>query len=191
MSEDSSEGTLPSLDSLFENISTPIGRDLKLNLKRLLEEGALSPAEGYTALLATATAEEHLPLVLFAREALAKSGMPKEQIQEAAESAGIMGMLNVYYRFRHLIDNEEEYRTTGLRMTALGRPLLGKVPFEMLSFALSVLNGCPSCIRSHEKVLREAAVSVEKVHDLARLAAVVKGLKGLQTASSHAGSNGA
>src|SRR3569832_168567 len=191
MSEHSSEGTFPSLDSLFENISTPIGRDQKLNLKRLLEEGALSPAEGYTALLATATAEEHLPLVLFAREALAKNGMPKEQIQEAAESAGIMGMLNVYYRFRHLIDNEEEYRTTGLRMTALGRPLLGKVPFEMLSFALSVLNGCPSCIRSHEKVLREAAVSVEKVHDLARLAAVVTGLKGLQTASSHPGTNGA
>lgn len=191
MSEPTSEGTLPSLDSLFENISSPIGRDLKLNLKRLLEEGALSPAEGYTALLATATAEEHAPLVLFAREALARNGMPKEQIQEAAESAGIMGMLNVYYRFRHLIDNEEEYRTTGLRMTSLGRPLLGKVPFEMLSFALSVLNGCPSCVRSHEKVLREAGVSVEKVHDLARLAAVVKGLKGLQTASSHAGSNGA
>lgn len=179
-----SEGTLPSLEPLFENVGSPIGRDLKLNLKRLLEEGALTPAEGYAALLATATAVSYRPLALFAREALGKLGLPQEQIQEAAESAGIMGMLNVYYRFRHLIDNAEDYRTAGLRMTALARPALGKVPFEMLSFALSVLNGCPSCIRSHEKVLREAAVSVEKIHDLARLASVAKGLQGLQEASS-------
>ncbi len=184
MSEQSPEGTLPSLDLLFENIRSPIGRDLKLNLKRLLEEGALTPAEGHAALLATATAVEHRPLALFARETLAKLGMPPEQIQEAAESAGLMGMLNVYYRFRHLIDNEEDYRTAGLRMTALARPALGKAPFEMLSFALSILNGCPSCIRSHEKVLREAAVSVEKIHDLARLASVVKGLQGLNVALS-------
>lgn len=185
MPDPSSEGTLPSLDLLFENVSTPIGRDLKLNLKRLLEEGALISTEGYAALLATATAVEHRPLARVARETLAKLGMPPEQIQEAAESAGIMGMLNVYYRFKHLIDNEEEYRSAGLRMTALSRPALGKVTFEMLSFALSVLNGCPSCVRSHEKVLREAGVSVEKVHDLARLASVVKGLQGLHAASSH------
>jgi alkyl hydroperoxide reductase subunit D len=49
----------------------------------------------------------------------------------------------------------------------------------MLAFAVSVLNGCESCIRSHEKVLREAGVSVDQVHDLARLAAVVKGLHAL------------
>jgi lipoyl-dependent peroxiredoxin subunit D len=184
MSDLSSEGTLPSIDSLFENINSPIGRDLKLNLKRLLEEGALSPAEGYTALLATATAVEHLPLALFAREALGRNGMPPEQIQEAAESAAMMGMLNVYYRFRYMVGNQDDYRTAGLRMTALARPLLGKVPFEMLAFAVSVLNGCQSCIGSHEKVLREAEVGVDKIHDLARLAAVVKGLKGLQTALS-------
>ena len=182
MSDLSPEGTLPSLDSLFESVNSPIGRDLKLNLKRLLEEGALSPAEGYTTLLATATAVEHRPLALFARETLGRSGMPPEQIQEAAESAAMMGMLNVYYRFRHMVGNADDYRTAGLRMTALARPLLGKVPFEMLAFAVSVLNGCQSCIGSHEKVLKEAEVSVEKIHDLARLAAVVNSLKGLQAA---------
>jgi alkyl hydroperoxide reductase subunit D len=184
MSDLSSEGTLPSLDSLFENINSPIGRDLKLNLKRLLEEGTLSSAEGYTALLATATAVEHAPLALLARETLGRSGMPPEQVQEAAESAALMGMLNVYYRFRHMVGNEDDYKTAGLRMTALARPLLGKVPFEMLAFAVSVINGCQSCISSHEKVLREAEISVDKIHDLARLAAVVKGLKGLDVALS-------
>jgi alkyl hydroperoxide reductase subunit D len=85
-------------------------------------------------------------------------------------------MLNVYYRFRYMVGNEEDYRAAGLRMTALARPVLGKERFEMLAFAVSVLNGCQSCIRSHEKVLRDAGVSTDKVHDLARLAAVVKGL---------------
>ena len=30
----------------------------------------------------------------------------------------------------------EEYRTTGLRMTSLARPAVGKVPEEMLAFAV-------------------------------------------------------
>lgn len=70
----------------------------------------------------------------------------------------------------------------GLRMTALARPTLGKERFEMLAFAVSVLGGCEMCVRSHERVLREAGVSIDKVHDLARLAAVVRGLKTLEAA---------
>ncbi|MGH9857599.1 MAG: carboxymuconolactone decarboxylase family protein, partial [Acidobacteriota bacterium] len=54
-------------------------------------------------------------------------------------------------------------------MAALARPVLGKERFEMLAFALSVLNGCESCIRSHEQVLRNAGLA-DKLHDLARLA---------------------
>jgi alkyl hydroperoxide reductase subunit D len=49
----------------------------------------------------------------------------------------------------------------------------------MLAFAVSVLNGCQSCICSHEQVLKENGVTSDKIHDLAKLAAVVKGIKGL------------
>ena len=49
----------------------------------------------------------------------------------------------------------------------------------MLSFTVSVLNGCEACIKAHEKTLKDAGVVVEKIHDLARIAAVVKGLKAL------------
>ena len=44
-------------------------------------------------------------------------------------------------------------------MTALARPLIGKERFEMLSFAVSVLNGCEACTRAHEKALKDAGVS--------------------------------
>jgi alkyl hydroperoxide reductase subunit D len=61
-------------------------------------------------------------------------------------------------------------------MTALARPVLGKERFEMLAFTVSVLNGCETCTRAHEKTLKDAGVSSEKIHDLARIASIVKGL---------------
>ncbi len=173
------EAILP--ESFLDDRSTTIARDLKLNLRRLLEEGALSPLEATTALLALATAVSHSPLAKVAREKLSALGLAPEAIQESAESAAIMGMLNIYYRFRHLVDNEHDYVTAGLRMTSLARPALGKTQFEMLAFAVSVLNGCPSCVKSHEKALRDASVGVDKIHDLARLASVVYGLKALES----------
>jgi alkyl hydroperoxide reductase subunit D len=49
----------------------------------------------------------------------------------------------------------------------------------MLAFTVSVLNGCSTCVSAHEKTLRDAGVSVEKIHDLARIAAILKGLETL------------
>ncbi len=167
------------LDRLYEARITTIARDLKLNLKRLLEESALGEEDALLVLLATATSVESAPLASYAREQMTGLGIAPEIQQEAAENAAILGMLNVYYRFRHMVQKDDDYRTASLRMTGLARPAMGKERFELLAFAVSVLNGCESCIRSHEKVLRDANVPVDKIHDAARMAAVVKGLKTL------------
>src|ERR1051325_477440 len=161
------------LEAALPHAATTIGRDLRLNLKRVLEESALTTDEAHLALLATATSVNDNRLAAYARDRLLQSQVTTEEIREAAESAAIMTMLNVYYRFRHMLGKDDDYRAAGLRMTSLSRPTLGKGRFEMLAFAVSVLNGCESCIRSHEKVLRDSGVTVEKIHDLARLAAVV------------------
>ena len=110
--------------------------------------------------------------------------MGEVERKEAEESAAIVGMLNTYYKFRSFMSHAgetklEDYRTAGLRMTALARPALGKVNFEMLAFTVSVVNGCETCVISHEAVLREAGLGAEKIHDLARMASVVKALKTL------------
>lgn len=167
------------LDAVLPAPPSTIARDLRLNLKRVLEDGALAREEALLALLAVAASLHDERLSAYARQQLEALGISREETQEAAESAAIMGMLNVYYRFRHMLGNDDEYRSAGLRMTALARPALGRERFEMLAFAVSVVNGCASCIRSHEKALREAGVTVDKIHDLARLAAVVKGLNTL------------
>lgn len=62
---------------------------------------------------------------------------------------------------------------------ALAKPALGKAKFEMLAFAVTVINGCESCVKSHEDALRKHEVSVDKIHDLARMAAVVRGIQAL------------
>ncbi|MCI0416821.1 alkyl hydroperoxide reductase [bacterium] len=136
-----------SFDPVVEALQTPIAKDLRLNLRRILDEGALSREEAYLAVMALAHSVEYGTLKDFALEQLEEIGTPADQIQEAVESAAMMAMLNTYYRFRHMVGKEDEYRVAGLRMTALARPVMGKERFEMLAFALSVINGCESCIR--------------------------------------------
>lgn len=162
-----------------EDRQSAIARDIKLNLGRLLEgQGALSQEGALLAALALARSAGSERLVRFARAELERLGLGAELIQEAEESAAIMGMLNTYYRFKYLIGQSPEvqdrYRSAGLRMQSLARPALGKERFEELAFAVSVLNGCQSCVQAHEKVLLEAGVKADTVHELARLAAVVK-----------------
>jgi alkyl hydroperoxide reductase subunit D len=171
--------SLEPIDTLLEPNKGTIARDLKLNLTRLLQDGALSAEEALLATLAVSTSLGYGEMASYARQQLSATGMNEDEIQEAAHSAAIMGMLNVYYRFRHFVGSPEEYRVAGLRMTALARPLLGKERFEMLAFAVSVVNGCESCVRAHEKALRDAGIPPEKVHDLARLSAVLKAVQTL------------
>jgi alkyl hydroperoxide reductase subunit D len=110
-----------------------------------------------------------------------EAGVTEAGVQEAEESAAIMGMLNIYYRYRHFVEHADpaatdDYGAAKLRMTSLGNPTLGKETFEILALAVSAINGCEMCVSSHEKALLHLAVKRDKLHDVARIAAVVKGL---------------
>jgi alkyl hydroperoxide reductase subunit D len=170
------------LQPLIEGRESAIARDLKLNLERYLTESSLPHEDALLAALAAAVSVRHEELASILSRELEAGGLPASHVLEARESAAIMAMLNTYYRFRHMIHNDDDYRTAGLRMTALARPTLGRERFERLAFTVSVLNGCESCIRSHEKALRDSGASADQVHDLARIAAVVKGLEALRAA---------
>jgi len=169
-------------ETQFPNHQTTIFRDLMMNLKKIMEESPLSEQERFLSLMAVSSSLENQGLMELAQSELQKQDFTQEQIQEAKESAAIMGMLNTYYKFKGFLasDSVEDYQRTGLRMQSLGKPQNGKERFEMMAFAVSVVNGCPSCIASHEKALRQLNMEADKVHDLARLAAVVKGLTALQ-----------
>jgi alkyl hydroperoxide reductase subunit D len=168
------------IDAIFQGRETSISRDLKLNLKRSLTEGALAGEAGLFVLLATARAAGARHLEELAASELQRLGKPDPEITEARESAAIMGMLNTYYRFRHFIEKspgrDADYKVAGLRMTSLAKPVLGKERFESLALAVSILNGCESCIRSHEQVLRDHGMSADQIHEIARIASTVRAI---------------
>lgn len=169
------------LELTYGEASTSVQRDLFLNLSKLLQDSPLEETVRYLTLLSVARSLNQPAIEKFAKDQLGRLDISEELQREAQECAAILGMLNTYYKFKGYLPTEvaSDYQRTGLRMQSLAKPLVGKEIFEMMSFAVSVVNGCPQCIASHEKALRGFNIDPEKIHELARMAAVVKGLSTL------------
>jgi alkyl hydroperoxide reductase subunit D len=85
-----------------------------------------------------------------------------------------MGMNNVYYRFLHLVeDGEYQSMPARLRMNVIANHGIDKLDFELISLAVSAVNGCGLCVTSHEKKLRAHEVSREAIQSAVRVAAVI------------------
>jgi alkyl hydroperoxide reductase subunit D len=107
-------------------------------------------------------------------EALAAVHLDAAHIQAAHAAAAIMGMNNVYYRFLHLVEDEEYKQLPArLRMNVIGNPGIDKFDFELLSLAVSAINGCGTCVVAHERQLRQHGTSREAVQSAVRIAATV------------------
>ena len=91
-----------------------------------------------------------------------------------------MGMNNVYYRFLHLVE-DGEYQTlpARLRMNVLGNPGIDRNDFELLSLAVSAVNGCGLCITAHERKLREHGVGRESIQSAVRIASTIHAVAGV------------
>lgn len=106
----------------------------------------------------------------------AHSATDDDVLGDAAGAATVMGMTNVYYRFLTLIDKPEYKRLPpGLQMTRLGEGRSGTGHMDLFALAVSVINGCGTCIKSHESQLI-ADFGKEGVQATVRLAAAVNGL---------------
>ena len=168
------------LEKSYPGRDTHVYRDLSLNLKKILEDSPLEVNERFMNVAAIARSLHWKELEMLAAIELKELGMEDSHIEECFESAAIMGMLNTYYKFKGYLSPEAladtAFQRAGLRMNSLSKALNGKEKFEMMAFSVSVVNGCPTCVSSHEKALHELGVSRDKIHDLARLASVLKGL---------------
>ena len=58
-------------------------------------------------------------------------------------------------------------------MNAMANPGCAKVDFELCSLAVSAINGCGTCVDSHEKTLRTHALSAQAIQSAVRIAAVI------------------
>jgi lipoyl-dependent peroxiredoxin subunit D len=151
-------------------------KDTRLNLPAVLEGGNLNPEQRWGVAIACAFAarNERLKEALLheARHALADRAEPV--IEDARAAASLMAMNNIYYRFRHMVGKESyASKRPGLRMNRLAQVLTNKVDFELVCLAVSALNGCEMCVRSHEKVVLDGGLSEDQVNDAVRIASVV------------------
>jgi alkyl hydroperoxide reductase subunit D len=151
-------------------------RDLRLNLDSVLgETGAqgLNPKQIAIVAVASAIAARHEPLTQ-AIVAQFAPALSTAELDAARTAAAIMAMNNIYYRFTHLVGNEE-YATlrAGLRMNAMANPGCDKVDFELASLAVSAINGCGMCMASHEKTLQKHGVSAPAIQSAVKIAAVL------------------
>ncbi|MGE0031463.1 MAG: carboxymuconolactone decarboxylase family protein [Steroidobacteraceae bacterium] len=169
------------MDALRDRIPE-YARDLRLNIASVLTpQGApgLNEPQLWMTALATAIASRNAELARLI-EAEATARLQPAQIEAARAAAAIMGMNNVYYRFLHLVEDEEYSRLPArLRMNVLGSPGIARADFELVSLAVSAVNGCGKCVLAHERVLRQHEVSREAVQSAVRIASVIHAVAGV------------
>jgi lipoyl-dependent peroxiredoxin subunit D len=171
----SKETNVTTLDAIRDSVPD-YARDLKLNLGSVLATtGApgLSEKQIWSVAVASAIASRNIP---FSRdiEGLAAAHLQESDLNGARAAAAIMGMNNIYYRFLHLVEDAEYQKMPArLRMNVIGNPGIDKMDFELLSLAVSAINGCGMCVASHERQLREHGVSREAIQSAVRIASTI------------------
>lgn len=149
-------------------------RDIRLNLQTVFQSNTLTPAQTWGVAVAAAFATRNAE-VAGAVWAEAQGKVDAPVLEDAKAAAALMAMNNVYYRFRHMI-GKESYATkpARLRMNWMAKPQSNKADFELFSLAVSAINGCEMCIRSHEDVVTDSGLSEDQVHDAVRIAATLQ-----------------
>ena len=169
------------MDALRDRIPD-YARDLRLNLSSVLTpQGApgLSESQLWMTALASAIASRNAELARTV-EAAATEKLEPVQVEAARAAAAIMGMNNVYYRFLHLVEDDEYAKLPArLRMNVIGSPGIDKVDFELMSLAVSAVNGCGKCVSSHERILRQHELGREAVQSAVRIASVIHAVAGV------------
>ena len=169
------------LDAIRDSIPD-YARDLKLNLGSVLAPAGapgLSEKQIWAVAVASAIASRNTELARNI-EALAVAHLDEAHLTAARAAAAVMGMNNIYYRFLHLVEEPEYAQMPArLRMNVIGNPGIDKLDFELVSLAVSAVNGCGMCIVAHEKQLRKHEVSREAIQSAVRIAATIHAVAGV------------
>lgn len=149
-------------------------KDVRLNVQSVLETGSLSAEQKWGVAVACAIASRSREL----REAVlldAATQVPEAVIDDARAAATLMAMNNVYYRFRHMVGKPGySAKPPRLRMNRIAQPATNKVDFELFCLAVSAVNACEACVRSHEAAVLAGGLTEDHVHDAVRIAATLQ-----------------
>ena len=166
---------MTTLESLREALPGYAG-DLQLNLGTVLTAAGapgLNERQIWAVALSAACASRN---AAFTRDfqTLAARHLDAAHVSAAHAAAAVMAMNNVYYCFLQLVEDEEYAKLPArLRMSVIGSPGIARADFELLALTVSAINGCGSCVASHERQLRQHGLTREAVQSAVRIAATV------------------
>lgn len=163
----------------LRNTLPSFAQDIKINLGNVLnsEDSPLDQLVRYRIGLASAYATRNVSIAQAIEQSGRALGLIDADIHAAKLAATLMAMNNVYYRFLHLAHEPELQKLPArLRMQGLVTPGISKLDFELMSLAVSAINGCGMCIEAHNREVLKHDVGVSGLQEVARIAAVVHGV---------------
>jgi alkyl hydroperoxide reductase subunit D len=152
-------------------------KDLRINLGSLERIETLTPAQLWGSALAAALASRQDDVIRAAAAEVRKrlDAGADGTIAAVRTAAALMAMNNVFYRSKSYIKDDALDQAHGrLRMQGMQSHGAPQADFEMWSIAVSAVNGCGMCLRSHfAKIVEHGTVSRDAVNDVLRISAVV------------------
>lgn len=150
-------------------------KDLRINLSNAFNFPNLNKKESYLLALAVAINDKSKNLIDTFKTLAAENGAVDDDFIETVSCVSLLNINNVFYRFRHFTKKEAYNAPAGIKMSVMGNPVMGKEFFELMSLAVSALNGCEMCVASHEDSLVKLGTSEARIYEAIRLAAIVRG----------------
>jgi alkyl hydroperoxide reductase subunit D len=160
--------------TLLEKGESRYLRDLKLNFTSTLTSAHLTAKECALLGLSTAVNNNNKPLTIFFTKYAEEQGADAAEIAEAVGCASLLASNNVFYRFRHFTQKEKYTQIPArIRMQLMMKPVTGKEFFELMSLAISAVNGCEMCVNAHEDSLIKLSTTEERIFDAVRIASLI------------------
>ena len=153
-------------------------KDLKINLKKIFSTDEDKPIESAIHKAVTLSVSLALQNKTIIEHAYKYSKDLDENLINAANiAANTMAMNNVYYRATHLINSSTlSQQPAGLRMQGITQHGIDTAVFELMSLAISAINGCGLCLQSHYKQL-QSHFNDEQITEALRIASILHALK--------------
>ncbi|WP_207429537.1 carboxymuconolactone decarboxylase family protein [Pedobacter sp. SYSU D00535] len=159
---------------LLEKGESRYVRDLKVNFSSTLTSDHLSAKEIGLIGASIAVNNHNKPLLSFFTNFAESNGATAEEIAEAAACASLLASNNIFYRFRHFTQKEKYTQIPArIRMQIMMKPVTGKEFFELMSLAISAVNGCEMCVNAHEDSLIKLGTTEERIFDAVRIASLI------------------
>lgn len=160
--------------SIINEVEFKYLRDLKLNFNSTLTSEYISEKDCGLLGLSVATNNLNEVLIKFYKDYSIKFGATEEELAEAVSCASLLASNNIFYRFRHFTQKEKYTQIPArIRMQIMMKPVTSKEFFELMSLAISAINGCEMCVNAHEDSLIKLGCKEERIFDAVRIASLV------------------